>query len=197
MEKLNVYAAKLVPKNENFAQGHRACQGCAEALALRQIGKALGKNVITASATGCMEVISSPFPFTSWNTPWIHVAFENAAAVATGAESGLKALMRKGRIPQRKIFVLALAGDGGTSDIGVQAGIGNRLEAVRPSVQPPWAPPGHTPPGSGLRRARSGWAAMSSPRRPTRQQSCKRGSGPPQTRSAPSHRSRSTEKPAP
>jgi len=53
--------------------------------------------------------------------PWIHVAFENAAAVATGAESGLKALMRKGKIPRRKIFVVALAGDGGTSDIGVQA----------------------------------------------------------------------------
>jgi len=121
MEKLNVYAAKLVPKNENFAQGHRACQGCAEALALRQIGKAVGKNVITVSATGCMEVISSPFPYTSWNVPWIHVAFENAAAVASGVEAGLKAMMRKGRMPQRKIFVLALAGDGGTNDIGVQA----------------------------------------------------------------------------
>ena len=121
MEKLNVYAAKLVPKNENFGQGHRACQGGAEALAVRQIGKALGKNVITVSATGCMEVVSSPFPYTSWNVPWIHVAFENAAAVASGIESGLKAMMRKGKIPQRKIFVLALAGDGGTNDIGVQA----------------------------------------------------------------------------
>ena len=121
MEKLNVYAAKLAPKNENFGQGHRACQGCAEALAVRQIGKALGKNVITVSATGCMEVVSSPFPYTSWNVPWIHVAFENAAAVASGVEVGLKAMMRKGKMPQRKIFVLALAGDGGTNDIGVQA----------------------------------------------------------------------------
>jgi pyruvate ferredoxin oxidoreductase beta subunit len=121
MEKMNVYAAKLVPKNENFGQGHRACQGCAEALAVRQIGKALGKNVITVSATGCMEVVSSPFPYTSWNVPWIHVAFENAAAVASGVEAGLKAMMRKGTMPQRKVFVLALAGDGGTSDIGLQA----------------------------------------------------------------------------
>jgi pyruvate ferredoxin oxidoreductase beta subunit len=121
MEKLNVFAAKLVPKNENFTQGHRACQGCAEALAIRQIGKALGKNVVTVSATGCMEVVSSPFPYTSWNVPWIHVAFENAAAVASGVEAGLKAMMRKGKVPKRKIFVLALAGDGGTSDIGVQA----------------------------------------------------------------------------
>jgi pyruvate ferredoxin oxidoreductase beta subunit len=121
MEKLNVFAAKLVPKNENFTQGHRACQGCAEALAVRQIGKALGKNVIAVSATGCMEVVSSPFPYTSWNVPWIHVAFENAAAVASGVEAGLKAMMRKGKVPKRKVFVLALAGDGGTSDIGMQA----------------------------------------------------------------------------
>jgi pyruvate ferredoxin oxidoreductase beta subunit len=68
-----------------------------------------------------MEVVSSPFPFTSWDVPWIHVAFENTAAVASGTESGLKALMRKGRISPRKIFVLALAGDGGTNDIGLQA----------------------------------------------------------------------------
>jgi pyruvate ferredoxin oxidoreductase beta subunit len=104
MEKLNVFAAKLVPKNENFTQGHRACQGCAEALAIRQIGKALGKNVVTVSATGCMEVVSSPFPYTSWNVPWIHVAFENAAAVASGVEAGLKAMMRKGKVPKRKIL---------------------------------------------------------------------------------------------
>ncbi len=88
---------------------------------MRQIGKALGKNVVTVSATGCMEVVSSPFPYTSWNVPWIHVAFENAAAVASGVEAGFKAMMRKGKMAQRKIFVLALAGDGGTSDIGVQA----------------------------------------------------------------------------
>jgi len=68
-------------------------------LALRWVLKALGRNVIIAAATGCMEVVSSPFPFTSWRVPWIHVAFENAAAVASGIESGLKALMRKGRFP--------------------------------------------------------------------------------------------------
>ena len=118
MEKLNVFAAKLVPKNENFTQGHRACQGCAEALAIRQIGKALGKNVVTVSATGCMEVVSSPFPYTSWNVPWIHVAFENAAAVASGVEAGLKAMMRKGKVPKRKIFVLALQGMGGQAISG-------------------------------------------------------------------------------
>jgi len=68
-----------------------------------------------------MEIISSPYPLTSWNIPWIHVAFENAAAVASGVEAGLKALERKGRLPERKICVMAIAGDGATADIGFQA----------------------------------------------------------------------------
>jgi len=121
MESTNVYAYKLVTRKEYFSSGHRACQGCAEALAVRLVGKALGRDTIVASATGCMEVTSTPLPFTNWNVPWIHVAFENAAAVATGAEAGMKALMRKGKVPKKKINFLAMAGDGGTSDIGLQA----------------------------------------------------------------------------
>jgi pyruvate ferredoxin oxidoreductase beta subunit len=121
MESTNVYAYKLVSRKEYFSSGHRACQGCAEALAVRLVGKALGRDTIVASATGCMEVTSTPLPFTNWNVPWIHVAFENAAAVATGAEAGMKALMRKGKVPKKRVTFLAMAGDGGTSDIGIQA----------------------------------------------------------------------------
>lgn len=121
MENLNIYVPRLLDSKEYFSEGHRACQGCGETIALRQILKALGRNVVVANATGCSEIISSPFPQTAWRVPWIHVAFENAAAVAAGVESGLKALMRKGRIPQRRICVLAVAGDGGTADIGFQA----------------------------------------------------------------------------
>lgn len=120
-ENLDVFAVRTLTQKEVFAPGHRACQGCAEALALRLVLKALGRNVIIAAATGCMEIVSSPFPFTSWRVPWIHVAFENAAAVASGIESGLKALMRKGRLPYKKITTVAFAGDGGTADIGLQA----------------------------------------------------------------------------
>jgi pyruvate ferredoxin oxidoreductase beta subunit len=120
-EKLNVFAVRTLTQKEYFAPGHRACQGCAEALAVRLVAKALGRNVVVASATGCMEIVSSPLPFTSWRVPWFHVAFENAAAVASGVESGLKALMRKGRIPYKKIVTIAMAGDGGTADIGLQA----------------------------------------------------------------------------
>jgi pyruvate ferredoxin oxidoreductase beta subunit len=120
-ETLNVFAVRTLTQKEYFAPGHRACQGCAEALAVRLIAKALGRNVVIASATGCMEIISTPLPFTSWRVPWFHVAFENAAAVASGIESGLKALMRKGRIPHKRIVTLGMGGDGGTADIGLQA----------------------------------------------------------------------------
>jgi pyruvate ferredoxin oxidoreductase beta subunit len=120
-EKLNVFAVRTLTQKEYFAPGHRACQGCAEALAVRLIAKALGRNVVIASATGCMEIVSSPLPFTSWRVPWMHVAFENAAAVASGIESGLRTLMRKGRISNKRIVTLGMAGDGGTADIGLQA----------------------------------------------------------------------------
>ena len=112
MESRNIYAVKILSSREYFAPGHRACAGCGEVLALRMVQKALGRNVVMASATGCMEIVSTPFPFTSWEVPWIHVAFENAAAVAGGIEAGLKVLQRKGKIEQKKIFVVAMAGDG-------------------------------------------------------------------------------------
>jgi pyruvate ferredoxin oxidoreductase beta subunit len=121
MEQLNVYASRLITKKEYFTPGHRACQGCAEALAVRLVAKALGNNVVVASATGCMEIVSSPLPFTNWGVPWIHVAFENAAAVASGAEAGTKALIRKGKLPDKGTVFLGMGGDGATSDIGLQA----------------------------------------------------------------------------
>ncbi len=121
MESLNVYAARLVSKKEYFAPGHRACLGCAEALAVRLVAKALGNNVVMACATGCMEIVSSPLPFTNWRVPWIHVAFENAAAVASGAEAGVKALVRKGKLADKGTVFVGMGGDGATSDIGLQA----------------------------------------------------------------------------
>ncbi len=121
MENYSIYVPRLVTKKENFAPGHRACIGCGEALAVRLACKALGQNAIIANATGCMEIVSSQLPYTSWRIPWIHTLFENTAAVASGIEAGLKMLMKKGRIAQQEITVVAMAGDGGTSDIGLQA----------------------------------------------------------------------------
>ena len=115
------FTAKTLPKEEPFAPGHRACQGCGEVMALRMVMKAVGHEMIAVSATGCMEVCTSTFPTTSWRTPWIHIAFENAAAVASGVEGAYKTLRRKGRIPDKRVPIVAFAGDGGTADIGMQA----------------------------------------------------------------------------
>ncbi len=119
LEKFKGFSAKNLPKEEGLAPGHRACQGCGEVLALRMVMKALGKDVIVCSATGCMEIITTPFPQTSWQVPWIHIAFENAASVASGVEAARKVLMRKGRIPKRHVDILAVGGDGATGDIGL------------------------------------------------------------------------------
>ncbi len=121
VENFDLFAPRLINKQELLSSGHRACSGCAEVLAVRLMCKALGENTVIASATGCMEIVSSMFPTTAWHVPWIHVAFENAAAVASGVEAGLKALRKKGKIDDRYIKVVGMAGDGGTMDIGFQA----------------------------------------------------------------------------
>ncbi|MDR1295917.1 MAG: pyruvate ferredoxin oxidoreductase [Deltaproteobacteria bacterium] len=113
---------KNFPKGpDSLAPGHRACQGCGEVLALRLLLKALGTEFIAVSATGCMEVCTGPYPQSAWRMPWIHVAFENAAAVASGVDEATQILSKKGRGYDRRIPVITVAGDGGTADIGLQA----------------------------------------------------------------------------
>ena len=100
--------------------GHRACQGCGEALGARYAidaaMEATQGRLIAANATGCLEVFSTPYPETSWQIPWIHSLFGNTAAVATGIAAALKVKMKKGE--RRHIRVVAQGGDGGTTDIG-------------------------------------------------------------------------------
>ena len=115
------FSLKNMPEVEPISPGHRACQGCGEVLALRQALKAIGKNVVVSSATGCMEIITSPYPQTAWRAPWIHVAFENASAVASGVEAAYKVLNRKKIIDQPDVTFLAYGGDGATADIGLQS----------------------------------------------------------------------------
>ncbi|MCJ7604460.1 MAG: pyruvate synthase subunit PorB [Dehalococcoidales bacterium] len=121
MEKYALYVPRLIKKQENFAPGHRACIGCGEALAVRLAFKALDNNVIVANATGCMEIVASQLPYTTWHLPWIHTLFENTAAVASGIEAGLKAMRRKGVNLPENTKIVAIGGDGATSDIGLQA----------------------------------------------------------------------------
>jgi len=119
LKSLELYTER--PEEEFVTPGHRACQGCAEILAIRLALKVFGRDTILVMATGCMEIISTPLPTTAWKLPWIHVAFENAAAVASGIEGALRILTEKKKIPRKDIHVVAIAGDGGTSDIGLQA----------------------------------------------------------------------------
>ncbi len=103
-----------ISEKEFLAPGHRGCAGCGATVGVRLALKALGKNTVAVSATGCLEVITTPYPETAWDIPWIHVAFENVAAVASGVERALKT-------QEKDAQVVAFAGDGGTADIGLQS----------------------------------------------------------------------------
>jgi len=113
-------AKDIASKPALFLSGHRACAGCGPATVMRLVMKATRGPTIVTQATGCMEVVSSIYPYTSWGVPWLHTAFENAAANASGIEAALKALQKKGQIKEH-VDVIAIAGDGGTFDIGLQA----------------------------------------------------------------------------
>jgi pyruvate ferredoxin oxidoreductase beta subunit len=103
-------------RTNSLNSGHRACQGCGEALGARYaIDAAMEvthRQLIAANATGCLEVFSTPYPETSWQIPWIHSLFGNAAAVATGIAAAMRV---QGR---HDVRVVAQGGDGGTTDIG-------------------------------------------------------------------------------
>ncbi|MEW6102989.1 MAG: thiamine pyrophosphate-dependent enzyme [bacterium] len=110
----------LSKKKEGISSGHRVCAGCGETIATRQILLACERKVVVSSATGCLEVTTTIFPYTAWKTPFIHSAFENAAATISGAYVAYIALKKKGKINEDIDFI-AFGGDGGTYDIGLQA----------------------------------------------------------------------------
>ena len=107
-------------RTNSLNSGHRACQGCGEALGARYAidaaMHATNNQLIAANATGCLEVFSTPYPETSWQIPWIHSLFGNAPAVATGIAAAIKIKRQKGLVGD--VRVVAQGGDGGTTDIG-------------------------------------------------------------------------------
>ncbi|MEM0084860.1 MAG: thiamine pyrophosphate-dependent enzyme [Candidatus Methanomethylicia archaeon] len=119
MFRFNIREAAKSPLG--ILSGHRLCAGCAEPIIVKQVLLAIRGPTIVATATGCLEVSTTIYPYTSWNIPWIHVAFENVAAVASGIEAASKILHKKGISKYENIDVIAFAGDGGTYDIGIQA----------------------------------------------------------------------------
>src|SRR5436309_7973660 len=116
---------KTLVRNEGglppLAGGHALCQGCGVPLVVRTVLNTLTTPVVVVNATGCLEVATTRFPTTAWNVPWIHVAFENAAAVAGGVESAQRALARRHGLSADNVAVVVFAGDGGTYDIGLQS----------------------------------------------------------------------------
>jgi pyruvate ferredoxin oxidoreductase beta subunit len=103
-------------RTNSLNSGHRACQGCGEALGARYAidaaMAATNRQLVAANATGCLEVFSTPYPETSWQIPWIHSLFGNTAAVGTGIAAALRV---QGK---HEVRVVAQGGDGGTTDIG-------------------------------------------------------------------------------
>jgi pyruvate ferredoxin oxidoreductase beta subunit len=115
---------QTLSKNEDLLTGgHRACAGCTGSNILRQIMLTAGQDTVVGGATGCMEVVTTIFPYTAWKTPFIHSAFENCAATVSGAETAFRALKKRGElpVPREKINFIAFGGDGGTYDIGLQS----------------------------------------------------------------------------
>ena len=104
-------------RGNSLTSGHRACQGCGEALAARYVldaaMRATDGQLVTVNATGCLEVFSTPYPESAWRVPWLHSLFANAASVASGVVAALEASGRA------DIRVLAQGGDGATVDIGL------------------------------------------------------------------------------
>jgi len=124
---------KELSKNKGlFTGGHRACAGCAGSIIINQTLCVAGEHTILSFATGCMEVVTTIYPYTAFAVPYMHIAFENAAAGISGVESAYKALKRKGKLGGSvggfaegkradKWNFIAFGGDGGTYDIGLQA----------------------------------------------------------------------------
>ncbi len=114
---------ELSRREDRLEGGHRLCGGCGASIAVRQVLLGAGETpIIAGCATGCLEVSTTIYPYSSWKVPFIHNAFENSAATISGVEAAFKGLQRAGKIPAgKKMKFVAFGGDGGTYDIGLQS----------------------------------------------------------------------------
>ncbi|RKY12333.1 MAG: pyruvate ferredoxin oxidoreductase [Planctomycetota bacterium] len=110
----------MAKKKAAFSSGHRLCAGCPAPIFTKMLTRVSDYDIVVGSATGCLEVGSSIFPYSAWNVPWIHTAFENAAATVSGIAAMAKVQAKK-KPTAKKIKCVAIGGDGGTYDIGIQA----------------------------------------------------------------------------
>jgi pyruvate ferredoxin oxidoreductase beta subunit len=107
---------------DRFEGANLLCPGCAHSIIVREVLNATNDDLVLSAATGCLEVSTAVYPYTSWDASWIHIGFENAATAVAGAEAMHKALKRKGRLlqPDRNPKFVAFGGDGASYDIGFQ-----------------------------------------------------------------------------
>jgi len=111
---------ELSKRKAGLIGGHRLCSGCGIPLIVKQVLLGTDDPVVVCTATGCLEVATTIYPYTSWRMPWIHSAFENAGATISGVEAMYQSLKKQGKI-KKNIKFLAFGGDGGTYDIGLQS----------------------------------------------------------------------------
>lgn len=112
---------KLAMGEDRFSHGHRMCAGCGAPIVVKQVLMATDYPIIASNATGCLEVSSCIQQFTAWKIPWMHSAFENSAATASGIEAMYKSLVKQGKLEDKNVKFVAFGGDGGTYDIGFQS----------------------------------------------------------------------------
>lgn len=112
---------KAVELDEMYVMGHRTCAGCGPALSYRLAAKAAGKNTIFLGPTGCMYVANTSYLCVPWAVPWMHTQITDGGAVASGISAAYEARIRKGKYKGTFPNVIVFAGDGGSSDIGIQA----------------------------------------------------------------------------
>jgi pyruvate ferredoxin oxidoreductase beta subunit len=123
VNKVNLQTIKALANTpDKLSSGHRMCPGCAAGSIFRQVLAAAEHPLVAAVATGCFEVSTTIYPYTAWKIPYIHNAFENAAATISGVEAMYTSLKKRGKLPvDAEIKFLAIGGDGGTYDIGLQS----------------------------------------------------------------------------
>ena len=112
---------KKVPHNEYYTSGHRTCQGCESAQMMRLLAKAAGPRTIVLGSTGCMYVANTSYYTTPWGVPWMHTQLGSSGSAVLGAAAAFKAQMRKGKMKDEPINVIAFCGDGGGADMGLAA----------------------------------------------------------------------------
>ncbi len=112
---------KKVPFNEYYTTGHRTCQGCESAQMMRLLAKAAGPRTIILGSTGCMYVANTSYYTTPWGVPWMHTQLGSSGSAVLGAAAAFKVQMRKGKMKDEPINVIAFCGDGGGADMGLGA----------------------------------------------------------------------------